>query len=81
MFTTTPQILTDHLVSLADPKSDFAAENVVPLVYKPAKPAMLNAISAKLNTAILLQMDEAIIAQHADYATVAGGFLESQGLT
>lgn len=35
MFTTTPQILTDHLFSLADPKSDFAPENVVPLVYSP----------------------------------------------
>ena len=32
VFTTTPQIITDKLVSLADPKNNFAAQNVVPLV-------------------------------------------------
>ena len=65
VFTTTPQLLTDLLVSLADPKSDFAAEYMVPLVYKLATTATfiatLNAISAKLTTAILLRMDNAII--------------------
>src|SRR6202044_2900358 len=34
VFTTTPQIITDHLVSLSDPKANFAAQNVIPLVYK-----------------------------------------------
>ncbi len=49
VFTTTPPILADLLLSLADPKSDFATENMVPLVYKPAMTAIivatLNAIS------------------------------------
>jgi osmoprotectant transport system substrate-binding protein len=85
VFTTTPQIITDHLVSLADPKSDFAAENVVPLVYKPAMTTTiittLNAISAKLTTTVLLQMDNAVITQHANYATVAAGFLKAEGLS
>jgi osmoprotectant transport system substrate-binding protein len=85
VFTTTPQIVTDHLVPLADPKSMFPAENVVPLVYKPAMTttiiSTLNAISARLTTAVLLQMDYAIITQHADYATVAAGFLEAEGLS
>ncbi len=36
IFTTTPQIITEHLVSLADPEFNFAAQNVTPLVYKPA---------------------------------------------
>src|SRR6185437_11734043 len=61
VFTTTPQIVTDKLVSLADPKFNFAAQNVIPLVYKPALTptisATLNAISAKLTTQALLQMD------------------------
>ena len=35
MFTTEPAIVTDKLVSLADPKFNFAAQNVIPLVYKP----------------------------------------------
>jgi len=85
VFTTTPQIITDKLVSLADPKFNFAAQNVIPLVYKPAMNATivatLNAISAKLTTEALLQMDNAVITLHADYATVAAGFLKAEGLT
>jgi osmoprotectant transport system substrate-binding protein len=85
VFTTTPQIITDKLVPLADPKFNFAAQNVIPLVYKPAMNptiiATLNAISAKLTTQALLQMDAAVITQHADYATVAAGFLKAEGLS
>ena len=79
VFTTTPQILTDHLVSLADPKSDFAAQNVVPLVYRKGVNATivntLNAVSARLTTAGLLEMDKAIIVDHANYVTVATAWL------
>jgi osmoprotectant transport system substrate-binding protein len=85
VFTTTPQILSDHLVTLADPKFNFAAQNVIPLVYKPAMNptiiATLNAISAKLTTVALLQMDTAVIAEHADYSTVAAEFLKAEGLS
>ncbi len=85
VFTTTPQIITDHLVPLADPKNNFAAQNVIPLVYKPAmNPTIidtLNAISAKLTTQALLQMDSAVIVQKADYATVAAAFLKAEGLS
>jgi len=85
VFTTTPQIITDKLVALADPKFNFAAQNVIPLVYKPAMNATitdtLNAISAKLTTNALLQMDNAVITLHADYATVAAAFLKAAGLT
>ncbi|HUN36126.1 MAG TPA: ABC transporter substrate-binding protein [Trebonia sp.] len=85
VFTTTPQIISDHLVSLTDPKFNFAAQNVIPLVYKPALTptiaSVLNAISAKLTTSALLQMDNAIITQHANYSTVAAGFLKAEGLS
>ena len=84
VFTTTPQILTDHLVALADPKSDFAAQNVVPLVYRKGVNATivntLNAISARLTTAGLLEMDKAIIVDHANYSTVATAWLKAEGL-
>jgi osmoprotectant transport system substrate-binding protein len=84
VFTTTPQIVTDKLVSLADPKFNFAAQNVVPLVYKPALTptisATLNAVSAKLTTSALLQMDTAVITDKANYTTVAEGFLQSIGM-
>jgi len=85
VFTTTPQIFTDKLVTLADPKFNFAAQNVIPLVYKSAVNATiistLNAISANLTTNALLQMDNAVITLHADYATVAAAFLKAAGLT
>ena len=85
VFTTTPQILTDHLVTLADPKSNFAAQNVIPLVYKsgmnPAIIAVLNNVSAKLTTSALLQMDTAVIVQHSNYSTVAAAFLKAAGLS
>jgi osmoprotectant transport system substrate-binding protein len=84
VFTTTPQIITDHLVSLSDPKFNFAAQNVTPLVYKPAMNATiidtLNAISAKLTTAGLLAIDTAVILDHDSYAAVAAGWLKAEGL-
>ena len=85
VFTTTPQIITDHLVSLTDPKFVFAAQNVVPLVNKkgvnPAIVATLNAVSAKLTTASLLAMDKQIILGHANYSTVATNWLKQAGLS
>lgn len=84
VFTTTPQIITDHLVALADPKFDFAAQNVVPLVYKKGVNATivntLNAISAKLTTASLLAMDKQLSINHASYKSVATAWLKSNGL-
>jgi osmoprotectant transport system substrate-binding protein len=84
IFTTTPQIVTDKFVSLADPKDMFAAQNVTPLVYKKAASAKvvstLNAVSAKLTTEALLQMDKALTIEHASYAEVASGFIKQEGL-
>ncbi len=84
VFTTTPQIQIDNFVVLQDPKNLFAAQNVVPLVYKagvnPTIISTLNAISAKLSTTALLQMNTALSVQHASYAAVAGGFLSAEGL-
>jgi osmoprotectant transport system substrate-binding protein len=57
---------------------------VTPLVYKkaatPTVVATLNKVSAALTTNALLQMDKAIIIDHADYSTVAQGFLKAVGL-
>jgi osmoprotectant transport system substrate-binding protein len=84
VFTTSPQVITDHLVSLADPKFNFAAQNVVPLVYKPAMTAKitstLNAVSAVLTTQALLQMDKAYVVDHASYNQIAAGFLSEEHL-
>jgi osmoprotectant transport system substrate-binding protein len=84
LFTTTPQITTDHFVVLTDPKNNFAAQNVVPLMntkdVNATAEAALNAVSAKLTTAGLLQMDKQIGIDHADYATVAKTWLSQNGL-
>ena len=84
VFTTTPQIISDKLVSLTDPKFNFAAQNVVPLVYKPALTptisATLNAVSAKLTTSALLALDVKVITDKEDYTTVAQDWLQSAGL-
>src|SRR6202012_5052648 len=64
LFTTTPQIVTDKFVSLADPKNMFAAQNVTPLVYKKAASAKgvssLHAESPHLTTETLLHLDKAV---------------------
>ena len=85
VFTTTPQIITDHLVSLSDPKFNFAAQNVIPLVNKAETTSTisttLNAISAKLTTSALLQMDNAVITDKQNYDTVATAFLKTIGIS
>jgi osmoprotectant transport system substrate-binding protein len=85
VFTTTPQIITDHLVSLSDPKANFAAQNVIPLVYKADATSTitstLNQISAALTTSALLQMDNAVITDKQDYSTVATAFLKTIGIS
>jgi osmoprotectant transport system substrate-binding protein len=84
LFTTTPQIATDHFVSLADPKNMFAAQNVTPLVYtkgvNPTIVSTLNAVSAVLTTDALVQMNKALTIDHASYTQVASGFLAQEGL-
>jgi osmoprotectant transport system substrate-binding protein len=84
VFTTSPQIITDHLVSLADPKFNFAAQNVLPLVYKPAMNSKiistLNAVSGALTTEALLQMDKAYVVDHASYNQIAAGFIAQEHL-
>jgi osmoprotectant transport system substrate-binding protein len=84
VFTTTPQIITDHLTSLSDPKFVFPAQNVIPLVYKagitPTITSVLNDISSKLTTAGLLAMDKAIIIDHDSYNQVAAGWLSAVGI-
>jgi len=84
VFTTTPQIIPDKLVSLTDPKNLFAAQNVIPLVYEPALTptisATLNALSAKLTTSALLALDVKVITDKEDYTTAAQQWLQSVGL-
>jgi osmoprotectant transport system substrate-binding protein len=84
VFTTTPAIVSDKLVSLADPKANFAAQNIIPLVYKPAAtPTItdtLNEVDSHLTTAALVQMVNSVVTDKQNYSTVAAGFLQSIGM-
>jgi osmoprotectant transport system substrate-binding protein len=84
VFTTTPQIATDHLVTLTDPKNNFAAQNVIPLVYKKGVnstiTAVLNEISAKLTTAGLIALNQAVGPDKQSYQAAATNWLNTVGI-
>ncbi|MFC4031701.1 ABC transporter substrate-binding protein [Streptomyces polygonati] len=84
IFTTDTTITKEKFVVLQDPKNLFGFENVIPLVYKSglsqAGVDALNALSAKLDTAALLDMDAQVQGESKDPLTVAKAWLTSVGL-
>jgi osmoprotectant transport system substrate-binding protein len=64
IFTTAPTIAQNDLVVLEDPKHNFPAQNVVPLLNASKKSdkllAALNAVSAQLTTAELVELNKAV---------------------
>jgi osmoprotectant transport system substrate-binding protein len=84
IFTTDSAISANDLVVLEDPKNNFAAQNVVPLINKDKASGTvkdaLNAISAKLDTDTLLDLNAKLNApDKPDYADVAKEWLDSMG--
>ena len=85
LFTTDASIQTNNFVVLDDPKNNFAAQNVVPLVNK-AKASdtvkqTLNAVSAKLTTENLTALNaEAASDAKPSPETVAKNWLSQNGL-
>lgn len=84
IFTTDPSIEVNKFVVLADPKNNFAAQNVLPLINKakatPTVTDALNAVSAKIDTKTLIDLLTKVIVQKQDPNTVAKGWLSSVGL-
>jgi osmoprotectant transport system substrate-binding protein len=84
IFTTDPTIAKEKFVVLQDPKNLFGFENVQPLVYKSGLEQKgvdaLNAVSAKLDTAALLDLDTQVQSQSKDPLDVAKAWLKSVGL-
>lgn len=84
LFTTEPSIKQDGFVALKDTKHLFSAQNVTPLIYRTALSttgrATLNAVSAKLTTADLLDMNTRISVNKVDTRTVARDWLQRVGL-
>ncbi|MGW0207706.1 ABC transporter substrate-binding protein [Streptomyces sp. NPDC003233] len=84
IFTTDSTISKEKFVVLQDPKNLFGFENVQPLVHKGALSQKgvdaLNAVSAKLDTATLLNLDTQVQVQGKDPLDVAKTWLQSAGL-
>ena len=84
LFTTDPSIAANGFVVLQDPKSLFAAQNVVPLVTKTkvndTVSGALNAVSAKLDTTTLGELVKEVVTDKKDASAVAKEFLAKNNL-
>lgn len=84
LFTTDPNIAANGFVPLEDPKSMFAAQNVVPLMAASASTPQvtqaLDAVSAKLTTEQLAAMVTQVVIDKKDAEDVADEFLQKNGL-
>jgi osmoprotectant transport system substrate-binding protein len=85
IFTTTPSIADNDLVVLDDPKNNFIAQQVVPLVntanVSDAAKKALNAVSSKLTTTDLINLNRAVSGnQKQSPADAAKAWLKDKGL-
>ncbi|MEV8593179.1 ABC transporter substrate-binding protein [Streptomyces sp. NPDC052012] len=84
IFTTDPTIVKEKFVVLKDPENLFGFANVTPLVNKDglSKEGVdaLNAVSAKLDTKTLLDLDAQVQLEKKDPLDVAKAWLKSAGL-
>ncbi|MFC7984463.1 ABC transporter substrate-binding protein [Streptomyces sp. NPDC057336] len=85
IFTTDPTIIKEKFVVLKDPENLFGYANVTPLVHKEGLSQegvdTLNAVSAKLDTETLLDLDAQVQLEKKDPLDVAKAWLESAGLS
>ncbi|MBT0767408.1 glycine/betaine ABC transporter substrate-binding protein [Kineosporia sp. J2-2] len=85
VFTTDPNIAAEGWVILEDPKNQFAAQNVVPLINKDKASQTvtdaLNAVSAALTTENLTDMMEEVVMDAKEPADVADEFLTENKLS
>ncbi|UXY30640.1 ABC transporter substrate-binding protein [Streptomyces sp. HUAS TT20] len=84
IFTTDADISKEKFIVLQDTENLFGFENVQPLVYKSALSQKgvdaLDAVSAKIDTATLLDLDTQVQSQNKDPLDVAKAWLKSAGL-
>ncbi len=85
IYSTTPSIGQNNLVTLTDPKNQFASQEVVPLVNKSKTSAklesILNKVSAKLTTKDLLELNAEVSGDKKTQPDVAArAWLKKAGL-
>ncbi|MEU2747280.1 ABC transporter substrate-binding protein [Streptomyces collinus] len=85
IFTTDPTIVKEKFVVLKDPENLFGFANVTPLVHKDGLSRKgvdaLDAVSAKLDTKTLLELDAQVQLEKKDPLDVATAWLKSAGLS
>jgi osmoprotectant transport system substrate-binding protein len=84
IFSTSPAIEQNNLVVLEDPKNNFLAANVVPLVASQKMSnelkTVLDAVSAKLTTEALIEMNSAVEGNRGvDPDEAAGKWISENG--
>jgi osmoprotectant transport system substrate-binding protein len=84
IFTTDPLIKKNGWVALEDPKNNFIAQNVLPLINKAKASATvtgaLNAVSAQLTTQDLIDLRTKVEVDKQDPVAVAKEWLTAKGL-
>jgi osmoprotectant transport system substrate-binding protein len=79
------QIAADNLVALNDDKHLQSADYVVPVIRKakatPAVTSAVNAVSAKLTTSELVNLNKSVAIDHKDPQAVADAWLAANGLS
>ncbi|WP_051472023.1 glycine betaine ABC transporter substrate-binding protein [Patulibacter minatonensis] len=84
LFTTDPSIAANTFVILADPKNNFAAQDVLPIINKSkvtdGVKSTLNGISAKLTTTGLGELVSRVQVDKQSPGAVAKGWLSENGL-
>ncbi len=87
VFTTDGQLQSGKYVILPDTKHIYGYQNIAPMVSNkllaregPAFAQTLNAVSAKLTTHVMQQLNAAVDINKVDPATVATKFLQANGL-
>ncbi|ORM38008.1 ABC transporter substrate-binding protein [Williamsia sp. 1135] len=85
IYTTTPAITTDDLVVLEDPKHNFPANNIVPVLAKtkdsPKLRAVLDAVSSKLTVEELRNLNELVSGKEKlEVEDAAKRWVEAQNL-
>lgn len=84
LFTTDPSVPANGFVTLEDPKNNFPAQNIVPLINKAKATGVvaeaLNGVSAELTQQELLDLNVKLGAANQTDAQIATEWLTAQGL-
>lgn len=83
IYSADPAIATNNFVTLTDPKNMILPQNVVPIVsakVDDAAAAIIDQVSAALNTDELVQLNARSVTEQAASATIAKDWLTQKGL-